>query len=199
MRVLGIDPGLTRCGLAVVDGDSSRRVSLVDVGVAKTPSDWEISRRLMVLSEHVAEWIRTHRPDAVAIEQVFAQTNTSTVTGTAQASGVAILIAAQAGVPVAVHTPTEVKAAITGNGRAQKQQIGVMVTRLLHLESAPRPADAADAAAIAICHLWRGGLPTSAVAASSARTDAQRAWHTAATTRRPNSWNEALAARRSAR
>ena len=157
MRVLGIDPGLTRCGLGVVDGTPGRALSLVDVGVARTPAEDDVSQRLLALEEKFEAWLTEHRPDAVAVERVFSQRNVQTVMGTAQAGAVAIVCAARRGLPVALHTPSEVKAAVTGNGRADKQQVTTMVTRLLRLADPPRPADAADALALAICHLWRGG------------------------------------------
>jgi crossover junction endodeoxyribonuclease RuvC len=156
MRVLGIDPGLTRCGLGVVDGVPGRPPSLVAVGVARTPADLDTARRLVRIEAEIDEWITVHRPDAVAIERVFAQHNVQTVMGTAQVAGVAMLVAARRGFPVALHTPSEVKAAITGSGRAGKDQVGSMVARILRLEAAPKPADAADALALAICHVWRG-------------------------------------------
>jgi crossover junction endodeoxyribonuclease RuvC len=96
----------------------------------------------------------------VAVERVFAQNNTRTAMATAQAAAMALLAATQAGLPAVMHTPSEVKAAVTGNGRADKQQVGAMVTRLLRLDSTPRPADAADALALAICHAWRAPLTT---------------------------------------
>jgi len=157
MRVLGIDPGLTRCGLGVVDGTPGRALTMVEVGVARTPADDEISQRLLALEEMFEAWMTTHQPDAVAVERVFSQRNVQTVMGTAQAGAVAIVCAARRGLPVALHTPSEVKAAVTGHGRADKQQVTTMVTRLLRLADPPRPADAADALALAICHLWRGG------------------------------------------
>ncbi|MFR9727312.1 crossover junction endodeoxyribonuclease RuvC [Streptomyces sp. MS19] len=155
MRVLGVDPGLTRCGIGVVDGLAGRRLSMVGVGVVRTPADLDTARRLVLVERGMEEWLDTHRPEAVAVERVFSQHNVRTVMGTAQASAVAMLCAARRGLPVALHTPSEVKAAVTGSGRADKDQVGAMVTRLLRLDAPPRPADAADALALAICHLWR--------------------------------------------
>ena len=183
MRVLGIDPGLTRCGLGVVDGVPGRPPSLVAVGVARTAADLETARRLVQIEEAVEAWVREHRPDAVAVERVFAQHNVQTVMGTAQAAGVAMLVAARHGLPVALHTPSEVKASITGSGRAGKDQVGAMVTRVLRLTAMPRPADAADALALAICHVWRGGSTarvSAAVEAAAAHSARQRRVYAAA-------------------
>jgi len=157
VRVLGIDPGLTRCGVGVVQGDVGRPLRLVDVGVIRTSAEVALAQRLITIERGVEAWIEEHEPDAVAVERVFAQQNLRTVMGTAQASGVALLVAARRGLPVALHTPSEVKAAVSGSGRADKAQIAAMVTRLLRLDEAPRPADAADALALAITHIWRGG------------------------------------------
>lgn len=157
LRVLGVDPGLTRCGLGVVDGTPGRPPVLVDVGVVRTDAATDPALRLVQLEAGLDEWIVRHRPDSVAVERVFAQHNMQTVMGTAQAAGVAMLVAARRGLPVALHTPSEVKAAVTGSGRADKAQVGAMVTRILRLSETPRPADAADALALAICHVWRGG------------------------------------------
>ncbi|RCK71131.1 crossover junction endodeoxyribonuclease RuvC [Desertihabitans brevis] len=156
MRVLGIDPGLTRCGLGVVEGAPGRPPALVDVGVARTPSELDTARRLVQLETAVEEWVQRHRPEVVAVERVFAQHNVHTVMGTAQAAGVAMLVAARHGIPVVLHTPSEVKAAVTGSGRADKSQVGLMVARILRLDEPPKPADAADAVALAIAHVWRG-------------------------------------------
>jgi crossover junction endodeoxyribonuclease RuvC len=158
VRVLGVDPGLTRCGLGVVDGTGGRRVQCVAVDVVRTPPDAPLAERLLAVGAEVERWIERHRPDVVAVERVFSQHNVRTVMGTAQISGVVAFLAARAGLPVAFHTPSEVKAAVTGEGRAGKQQVTTMVTRLLALEEAPRPADAADALALAICHCWRGPM-----------------------------------------
>ncbi len=177
MRVLGVDPGLTRCGLGVVDGLPGRRVELVAVGVARSDSGWDVDRRLLAISDEIELWIEEHAPDTVAVERVFAQHNVSTVMGTAQVAGIAMLAAARRHIPVALHTPSEVKAAVTGSGRADKAQVQTMVARLLRLEAVPRPADAADALALAICHLWR---PAGALGAPQREpgslTAAQRAW-----------------------
>ena len=156
VRVLGVDPGLTRCGVGVVEGSVGRPLSLVGVGVVRTASDLPVAQRLVAIEAGLEEWIERCRPDAVAVERVFSQHNVRTVMGTAQASGIALVVAARRGVPVALHTPSEVKAAVSGSGRADKAQVGAMVTRLLRLDAPPSPADAADALALAICHIWRG-------------------------------------------
>lgn len=156
MRVLGVDPGLTRCGLGAVDGAPGAGLALVDVDVIRTPSDADVGSRLVALERAFDGWLDRLRPDAVAVERVFSQRNVRTVMGTAQVSAVAIVCAVRRGLPVALHTPSEVKAAVTGNGRADKAQVTMMVTRLLRLDTPPRPADAADALALAICHVWRG-------------------------------------------
>jgi crossover junction endodeoxyribonuclease RuvC len=158
MRVLGVDPGLTRCGLGVVEGAAGRKLTAVAYDVARTPASDDIALRLLALEREIEQWIALHKPDVVAVERVFSQHNVRTVMGTAQAAAVAITSAARAGLPVALHTPSEVKAAVTGNGRADKPQVTTMVTRLLGLDQAPKPADTADALALAICHVWRGGM-----------------------------------------
>jgi crossover junction endodeoxyribonuclease RuvC len=176
MRVLGIDPGLTRCGVGVVEGSIGRPLSMVEVGVIRTPADLPLAQRLVRIEAGIEEWLDRHQPDAVAVERVFSQHNVRTVMGTAQASGVALLTAARRGIPVALHTPSEVKAAVSGNGRADKAQVGMMVTRLLRLHAPPSPADAADSLALAICHIWRGGAQAridTAVARAGARGGAR--------------------------
>lgn len=155
MRVLGVDPGLTRCGLGVIDARPGR-ASMVAVGVVRTPSDAPPGERLLYLEEQLQVWVQRFAPDRVAVERVFADVNVASVMTTAHASAVAILVAARAGLPIGFHTPTEVKAAVTGSGRADKRQVTTMVQRILGLEEPPRPADAADALALAICHAWRG-------------------------------------------
>jgi crossover junction endodeoxyribonuclease RuvC len=168
MRVLGIDPGLTRCGLGVVEGAVGRPLRMVEVGVVRTPPDQPTAERLCAIEREVEGWIDVHRPDVVAVERVFSQHNVRTVMGTAQASAVAMVVAARRGLPVALHTPSEVKAAVSGNGRADKAQVGLMVTRLLRLDVAPKPADAADALALAITHIWRGSAQSRIEAALAA-------------------------------
>lgn len=165
MRVLGVDPGLTRCGLGVVEGAPGRPLTLVAYDVIRTPAIDDIGVRLVALEVTVERWLARHRPDAVAVERVFSQANVRTVMGTAQAGAVAITSAARAGLPVVLHTPSEVKAAVTGNGRADKAQVTAMVTRLLRLPEPPKPADAADALALAICQLWRGAAQARLAAA----------------------------------
>ncbi|MEV0018108.1 crossover junction endodeoxyribonuclease RuvC [Streptomyces tendae] len=155
MRVLGVDPGLTRCGVGVVEGVAGRPLTMIGVGVLRTPADAELGHRLVAVEQGIEQWLDEHRPEFVAVERVFSQHNVRTAMGTAQASAVAILCASRRGIPVALHTPSEVKAAVTGSGRADKAQVGAMVTRLLRLAAPPKPADAADALALAICHIWR--------------------------------------------
>jgi crossover junction endodeoxyribonuclease RuvC len=156
MRVLGVDPGLTRCGLGVIDGTPGGRLDLVAVEVVRTPTAAPLGKRLLAIEVAVDTWVRKYEPDTVAVERVFSQHNVRTVMGTAQASGVAILSAVRLGLALASYTPSEIKAAVTGNGRADKAQVAAMVTRLLRLAERPQPADASDALALAICEVWRG-------------------------------------------
>ena len=156
MRVLGVDPGLTRCGVGVVEGTAGRPLRLVHVEVVRTPAEADLPERLLLLAAALDAAVAAYAPDVVAVERVFSQHNVRTVMGTAQAAAVAVLAAARAGVPVALHTPSEVKADVTGSARADNTQVTTMVTRLLRLPDRPRPADAADALALAICQLWRG-------------------------------------------
>lgn len=172
MRVMGVDPGLTRCGLSVIESGRGRHVTALDVDVVRTPADEPLAKRLLTISDAVEHWLDTHVPDVLAIERVFANQNANTAMGTAQAGGVIALAAARRDIDVYFHTPSEVKAAVTGNGRADKAQVTTMVTRVLRLPAPPKPADTADALAIAICHLWRGQAQRrldAAVAAMAAR------------------------------
>ena len=177
LRVLGVDPGLTRCGVGVVDVARDRTATFVTVEVIRTSKDDPLEKRLLEIAEGVERVLDEFTPDAVALERVFAQQNLSTVMGVAQASGVVLLVAARRGLAVGMHTPTEVKAALTGYGSADKKQLGAMVARVLRLDEVPKPADASDALALAICHAWRGGGVKAP--ASGALTPAQEAWRAA--------------------
>jgi crossover junction endodeoxyribonuclease RuvC len=174
VRVLGVDPGLTRCGVGVVEGVPGRQCKLVGYYVVYTDPDDDIALRLLRLDTELAKLVAEHQPGSVAVERVFSQHNVRTVMGTAQASGVAILAGARAGLPVQTYTPSEVKAAVTGSGTAGKQQVTSMVTRLLGLDAPPKPADAADALALAICHIWRGGTKARIEAAKAKAVRAMR-------------------------
>lgn len=174
-RVLGVDPGLTRCGVGVVDVAPNRTATLVHVSVIRTDAALSLEQRLLAIGIGIGAVIDQYLPTAVALERVFAQHNLRTVMGTAQASGVALHVAAARGLSVRLHTPSEVKAAITGYGAADKRQVGAMVARVLRLDAAPTPADSADALALAICSAWRGSVVTSGPAVDAA-TPAQRAW-----------------------
>jgi crossover junction endodeoxyribonuclease RuvC len=173
-KILGIDPGLTRCGVGIIELSKSRKVSLIDVLVLLSAKDAQLDARIGSIGRELEALIKKHRPDVIAIERVFSQQNLSSVMGTAQISGVAIFLAAKYSIPIAMHTPTEVKAAVTGSGRAGKAQVGLMVASLLGLKEVPKPADAADALAIAICQGFRG------VNSSASYTKAQLKWHEAA-------------------
>ncbi|MGW4355419.1 crossover junction endodeoxyribonuclease RuvC [Nocardia sp. NPDC004582] len=158
MRVMGVDPGLTRCGLSMVVGTLGRQVSMLEVGVVRTPPEMDLAQRLLLVADGAEAWMDKHKPEVVAIERVFSQNNVRTAMATAQAGGVIALAAARREIPVHFHTPSQVKAAVTGNGSADKAQVTAMVTRILGLSVAPKPADAADALALAICHCWRAPM-----------------------------------------
>jgi crossover junction endodeoxyribonuclease RuvC len=163
-----VDPGLTRCGIGVVEGVPGRTCRLVAVEVVQTDSGDDLATRLLTLDHALSALVAAHQPDEVAVERVFSQHNVRTVMGTAQAGAVAVLVAARAGLPVRMYTPSEIKAAVTGSGQADKAQVTSMVTRLLRLPASPKPADAADALALAICHVWRGGSQAKILAAKLA-------------------------------
>lgn len=196
MRILGIDPGMTRCGMGVIDAGAARQVTYVDVAVARSNADTAPHRRLEIIADEIDALIAKHRPDVVAVERMFAEDNVRSVIGTAQVAGVAMLAAARAGLPLAMHSPSEVKAAVTGDGRADKKAVQFMVQRILALKTLPRPADAADGLALAITHAWRGGAisPTAQAAQHGGAalpslnreelTPAQRAWTQAERTTR---------------
>ena len=174
MRVMGVDPGLTRCGLSVIESGGGRHVTALDVDVVRTPAEEPLARRLLAISDTVEHWMDTHRPDVVAIERVFSHQNASTAMGTAQSGGVIALAAARRDIDVHFHTPSEVKAAVTGNGRAGKAQVTEMVTRILALQAKPTPADAADALALAICHCWRAPMLARMAAAEAMAAEQRR-------------------------
>jgi crossover junction endodeoxyribonuclease RuvC len=167
VRVLGVDPGLTRCGVGIVEGRPGRPCDLVAYYVITSDPQDELPDRLLHLDRSLTDLVAEHQPESIAVERVFSQHNVRTVMGTAQAGAVAVLVAAKRGLPVQLYTPSEVKAAVTGSGQADKAQVTAMVTRLLRLGEPPRPADAADALALAICHVWRGGTRARLAAALS--------------------------------
>jgi crossover junction endodeoxyribonuclease RuvC len=171
-RILGIDPGLTRCGIGLIELGSSRKVSLVAVDTFRSEPSEELAIRVGRIGLQIEELIAKERPNVIAIERVFSQQNVSTVMGTAQISGAVLMLAHKHSIPVVMYTPTQVKAAVTGSGRAAKDQVGFMVAKILGLSEIPKPADAADSLAIAICHAWR----SPAASESVNLTKAQKAW-----------------------
>jgi len=157
VRVIGIDPGLTRTGYGVVERSPKGLVAL-GFGVVRTAPDRPLAERLAVLGAEIGTVIDEYRPHVAAVERVFFNSNVKTAMSVGQASGVVLAGAACAGLDVTTYTPTEVKQSVVGFGSATKDQVGSMVCALLRLESAPTPADAADACALAICHINRSGL-----------------------------------------
>ena len=180
MIVLGVDPGLTRCGVGVIEAGASRRLSFIHVDVVRSDPDLSQDLRLLAIYNGLSDKIDRFSPDVVSIERVFAQSNRNTVLGTAQAAGLAMLAAAQRSIPVALHTPTEAKMAVTGNGQAEKIQVERMVARILKLDRLPQPADAADALAQAICHALRPAGALQGGEREEHLTPAQRQWARAA-------------------
>ena len=174
IRVLGIDPGLTRCGVGIVDVTATRTAKLVDVVVIRSGAELPLEQRLLLVGNEIERLLDLHQPHAVAIERVFAQQNLTTVMGVAQISGVALHLAAKRGLAVGLHTPSEVKSAITGYGSADKKQVATMVAKVLCLLEVPKPADASDALAIAICHAWKRGAAVASPGGSLTR--AQETW-----------------------
>jgi crossover junction endodeoxyribonuclease RuvC len=198
VRILGIDPGLTRCGVGVVDVFADRSARIVDVQVVRTSPTDELHHRLLAVGDGIEELVDRHRPQVVAIERVFAQDNLSTVMGVAQITGVAL----RRGLDVAMHTPSEVKAAVTGYGQADKRQVATMVARILGLDELPTPADASDALALAICAGWRAGMSRAGIAgtpAPAARTTVAGAPAAAGPTAAQAAWLAAERAQRGRR
>jgi len=171
MFVLGIDPGLSRCGYGLVERRGSDLVPRAG-GVVTTPVDVELPERLRRLHGELAALLQEHRPDAVVVERVFFQTNVRTAMATGQAAGVALLAAAERGHVVAQYTANEVKMAVVGYGGATKEQVQRMVAAVLGLAEPPRPADVADALALAVCHLSASGLRHALAAATAQRPNA---------------------------
>lgn len=155
----------------------SRKLNLISVDTIRTDSKEELVDRIGFLGDQLEDMIRQFKPNAIAIERVFAQQNLRSVMGVAQISGVVLMLAHTHKVPVYMHTPSEVKAAVTGSGRATKNQVGLMVAKILGLDEVPKPADAADSLAIAICHAWKSAGGT--LLDSKSITPAQKAWHLA--------------------
>ncbi len=176
MMILGVDPGLTRCGVGVIEAGVSRRLSFIHVDVLRSEPYLSQDLRLLKIYNGLVEKIERFSPDVVSVERVFAQENRNTVLGTAQVAGLAMLAAAQRNIPVALHTPTEVKLAVAGNGKADKAQVERMVARLLALNILPTPADAADALAQAICHALRPEGALQGGEREQHLTSAQKQW-----------------------
>lgn len=151
MRILGIDPGLATVGFGLVDTDK-RGMKLVSCGIISTPAHTSLSSRLDRIFDDMNELIKTFNPDAISVEELFFNTNITTGIAVSHARGVILLSAYKNGVPIHEYTPLQVKQAVVGYGRAEKRQVIEMVKRILHLPAAPKPDDAADAVALAVCH-----------------------------------------------
>ena len=160
MKVLGIDPGTATVGFGVVEqlATTGRPVRLVECGVFRTKAREPLTRRLAVIHAGLVELLARHRPDVLAVEDIFYATNVRTTVVLGHARGVILLAGAQAGVAVAEYSPALIKKTVVGRGAALKPQVGYMVAKILQLRSAPTPADAADAVAVALTHLLLGGL-----------------------------------------
>lgn len=185
MRILGVDPGLTRCGIGVIDVEAGRRAAFVHVEVVRSSPELPLEQRLGAIGRGIERALDEFEPDRVALERVFAQHNLRSVMGTAQISGVVLYAADRRGMGVELHTPSEVKAAVTGYGSAEKPQVQAMVQRILRLAEPPKPADAADALALALCSAWKSPVQRAERdSAAAARvpgtlTPAQAAWQAA--------------------
>jgi len=166
--ILGVDPGLTRCGFAVVDNAKNEAISF---GMYQSQPAADPRDRVGAIALELKQLVATHKPELIALERVFAQANLRSVMGVAQVSGALMSIAYEANIPLQFFTPSEVKAAVTGNGRATKDQVALMVTRILKLSEIPKPADVADALAVALCASKRG---------AAVGTSAQQQWVAAA-------------------
>jgi crossover junction endodeoxyribonuclease RuvC len=159
--------------LGFIETEAGRKIRFIDVQVATTAPGVPLENRILAIAIEIESAIATRKPNLIALERVFAQSNLPSVMGVAQISGVVLHLAAKSGIPVSWHTPTQVKAAVTGSGRAAKAQVGFMVAKILGLADAPKPADAADALAIAITAAWgSNAIEPSA----SGQTPAQKKW-----------------------
>lgn len=184
-RIIGIDPGLTRCGIGVVTAGRGRNVTFEHVEVLRSAADAPVTERILRIGASIERIVDGEGIGAIALERVFAQQNLPSVMGVAQISGVVMFLAAKRGIPVTLYTPNEVKSQVTGYGAADKTQVGQMVARLLRLDAPPSPADASDALALAVTHAWNLNRGTAPGAASSpTETPAQRAWREAERTAR---------------
>ena len=176
MKVFGIDPGSERTGYGCVESDGSRHHRLVVCGSLSAPAHTSFPGRLQVIHEGLVALLAEHRPACVAIENIFHAKNVRSALRLGHARGVALLAAAEAGVPVVEYTPAEIKRAVVGFGRAEKQQVGQMVKLLLRLDAVPAPHDAADALAIAICHLHSSNGRVAEAARATPPPSALRSW-----------------------
>ena len=170
--VLGIDPGLSRCGYGAVRRSTGAELVAVAYGVLRTEPDDPLAERLATLEADLEALIAEVGPSALAVERILFQANVRTAISVGQASGLALAVAARARVPVTHYSPNEVKLAVTGSGTADKAQVQEMVTRLLHLAAPPSPPDAADALALALCHGWSAPLRAATADGGAANRDA---------------------------
>ncbi len=177
--LLGIDPGLTRCGFGLIESLPGRKIKHVEHGVIETAASMPLPERLAFIATQFEELLDRAQPSSIGLERVFAQQNLHSVMGVAQVSGVVLMIAARRGIPISMHTPTEVKLSVTGSGRAAKSQVATMVAKLLSLDEVPKSADAADALAIAIACAWRSLAGLSQSSQQSQQTTAQQKWQSA--------------------
>jgi crossover junction endodeoxyribonuclease RuvC len=192
LRVLGVDPGLTRCGIGVIAG-SAARPRLVDTRCVRTDPDLPHEQRLLAIHDAIVAAVDEHRPDAIAVERVLFSVNVRTAMATGQAAGVALVAAARAGIPVHPYSPSEIKLTVAGSGTADKAAVGRLVAAQLAVPSIPGPPDVADALAVALTHLARSRVATVAAATPAATALADAA--VAADRARRGGWEAVLADR----
>ena len=174
VKILGIDPGLTKCGTGVITSTGNKNVLFEKAYLIKTSFDQTLDDRLKIIGENIIKIIKKHKPDILVCEKVFAQENRASIISVAQVSGAVIYIGSVFGLKVGTHTPTEIKSSITGNGRASKKQVQYMVQKILKLPVELKQADIADSLAVAICHAWNPASIT--VDNSLSKTPAQQQW-----------------------